>query len=61
MERRELNVFADASLDHNIKLALARDLQRLYSSYGAEPVPPHLRDFIDRLYRALERSGRSTH
>jgi hypothetical protein len=54
MERRQLNVFADKNLDYSLKLAIARDLERLYSSLVAEPVPPHLRDFIDRLRRALE-------
>jgi hypothetical protein len=48
MEQHQLNVFADAKLDQKIRLALARDLQRLYSSLVAEPVPPHLRGFIGR-------------
>jgi hypothetical protein len=54
MKQRELNVFADANLDHCLKLAIARDLERLYSSLVAEPVPPHLQAFVDRLARALE-------
>jgi hypothetical protein len=54
MERRRLNVFADESLDLNIKLALARDLQRLYARLVTEPVPPHLQAFVDRLCRALD-------
>jgi hypothetical protein len=54
MERRQLNVFADENLDYSLKLAIARDLERLYASLVAEPVPPHLQDFIDRLQRALE-------
>jgi hypothetical protein len=55
MERRQLNVFADTNLDHNIKLAIARDLERLYATVVAEPVPSQLRTFIDRLGQALER------
>ena len=55
MERRQLNVFADSNLDQSIKLAIARDLERLYSSVVAKPIPPHLRTFIDRLGQALER------
>jgi hypothetical protein len=47
-------VFADKNLDYSLKLAIARDLERLYASLVAEPVPPHLQDFIDRLQRALE-------
>jgi hypothetical protein len=59
MERRELNVFADENLDHRLKLAFARDLRRLYASLAAEPVPPHLQAFVDRLCRILEQ--RSLH
>jgi hypothetical protein len=54
MKERQLNVFAEASLDANIKLALSRDLERLYCSLVAEPIPPHLRSFIDCLGRALD-------
>ena len=54
MERRQLNAFADGNLDLNLKLAIARDLERLYSSLLAEPVPRDLRDFIDRLTRVSE-------
>jgi hypothetical protein len=61
MERRELNVFADEKLDLNLKLAFARDLQRMYASLVAEPVPPHLQSFVERLCRALERGGASPH
>jgi hypothetical protein len=56
MERRELNAFADENLDHRLKLAFARDLERLYASLVAETVPPHLQAFVDRLCRALEGS-----
>jgi hypothetical protein len=54
MKQRQLNVVAETSLDASIKLALSRDLERLYSSLVAEPIPPHLRSFIDRLGRALD-------
>ena len=56
MEKRQLNVFADAKLDYNIKLALASGLERLYSSLVAEPIPPNLRAFTDCLGRALEQA-----
>ena len=54
MERRELNAFSRAT-DYNMQLALARDLQRAYSSLLAEPAPTHLQVFIDRLCRTLEK------
>jgi hypothetical protein len=54
VEHRELNPFADAKLDHRMKLAFARDIQRLWTSLLAEPIPPHLQVFVDRLRRALE-------
>jgi hypothetical protein len=53
MEQRQLNVFSDAHLAHDAKLAIARDLERLYSSLVAEPIPPELQDFVERLGRAL--------
>jgi hypothetical protein len=53
MECRQLNVFADEKLDYKLKLAIARDLERLCSSLLAEPIPPHLHAFVDRLERAL--------
>ena len=53
MEERQLNAFAHARLDHNIKLAIARDLQRLYSSVVAEPIPTQLSLFVEQLGQAL--------
>jgi hypothetical protein len=53
MKERQLNVFAETSLDASIKLAIARDLERLYSPVVNEPVPPNLQSYIDRLGRAL--------
>ena len=55
MEERQLNAFANARLDHSIKLAIARDLQRLYSSVVAEPIPKQLSLFVERLGQALGR------
>jgi hypothetical protein len=55
VEHRRLNPFADANLDHKMKLAFARDIQRLWASLLAEPIPPHLQTFVDRLCRAIEK------
>ena len=55
MKERQLNVFAEASLGNNMKLAIARDLERLYSPLVTEPIPPNLRSYIDRLGEALDR------
>jgi hypothetical protein len=55
MKARQLNVFVEASLDTSIKLAIARDLERLYSRLVTEPIPPNLRSYIDRLGQALDR------
>ena len=54
MNVRQLNVFGEASLDNSIKLAVARDLERLYSPLLTEPIPPNLRSYIDRLGQATE-------
>jgi hypothetical protein len=55
MERRDLNAFPIGKIDHDLKLALARDLRRLWSSLLTEPLPPNLQRFIDRLDRPPER------
>ena len=55
MKERQLNVFADADLDLSLRLAIARDLERLYASLVTEPIPPNLRSYIDRLGEALDR------
>ena len=47
MEERQLNAFANARLDHSIKLAIARDLERLYSSAVTEPMPAQLHSSSD--------------
>ena len=49
MNVRQLNVFGEASLDNSIKLAVARDLERLYAPLVGEPIPPNLRSYIYRL------------
>ena len=54
MNVRQLNVFAEASLDNSSKLAVARDLERLYAPLVGEPIPPNLRSYIYRL-KAMER------
>ena len=49
MEQRQLNAFATSNLDRDVKLAIARDLQRQWSFILAEPLPPNLQRFIDSL------------
>jgi len=49
MNVSQLNVFAEAGLDNSIKLAVARDLERLYSPLLTEPIPCNLRSYIHRL------------
>ena len=40
MRQPELNAFADANnLDKSRNLAIARELERLYSAFVAEPLP----------------------
>jgi hypothetical protein len=55
MEHRQLNAFAITNLDRDVKLAIARDLQRRWSSALTEPLPPNLKQFISRLEQSLER------
>jgi hypothetical protein len=55
MEHRELNVFAHDGLDQRFKLAILRDLRRLYENLAAEPVPPQFQGVVERLSRALDR------
>ena len=49
MEHRPINAFAEQKLDQNMKLAIARDLQRIWSDVLDEPLPTDLRRLIDRL------------
>jgi hypothetical protein len=53
MNVRQLNVFGEAGLDNSINLAVARDLERLYSPLLTEPIPPNLRSYFDRLGHAI--------
>jgi hypothetical protein len=55
MEHRQPNAFASENLDYRMKLAFARDIQKMWASTIAEPIPPHLQVFVDRLCRALEK------
>jgi hypothetical protein len=49
VEHRPINAFAEQKLDHSIKLAIARDLQRMWSGLLREPLPTNLRRLIDGL------------
>jgi hypothetical protein len=53
MERRELNRFAaatsGASIDNHIRLAIARDLARIYNDVLDEPLPSPLQHLISKL------------
>jgi hypothetical protein len=55
MEQRQPNAFARENLDYRMKLAFVRDIQKMWASTLAEPIPPHLQVFVDRLCRALEK------
>ena len=56
VEHRPINAFAEQQLDHAIKLAWARDLQRMWSDVLHEPLPTDLRRLIDRLEQPRGRS-----
>ena len=59
MKQHQPNVLADTNLNFSVKLAIARDLERLYSPVLAEPIPAHLKSFVDRLGQSLkERQAR---
>jgi len=57
VEHRPINAFAGQKLDQNMKLAIARDLQRIWSDVLDEPLPTDLRGLIDRLEQVT--GGRS--
>ena len=54
-----LNAFAEASVENSFKLAIARDLERLYSPLLTEPIPPNLRSYIDRLGHVIGQATES--
>ena len=56
MEHYPINAF-DPKLDQSMKLAIARDLQRLWSDVLQEPVPTDLRRLMDKLEQVT--GGRS--
>jgi hypothetical protein len=57
VERRPINAFAEQKLEDSLKLAWARDLQRIWSDVLQEPLPTDLRRLIDRLEQVT--GGRS--
>jgi hypothetical protein len=57
VEHRPINAFADQKLEDSLKLAWARDLQRIWSDVLQEPLPTDLRRLIDRLEQVT--GGRS--
>jgi len=57
VKHRPINAFAEEKLDQAIKLAWARDLQRMWSDVLQEPLPTDLRRLIDRLEQVT--GGRS--
>jgi Anti-sigma factor NepR len=57
VEHRPINAFADQKVEDSLKLAWARDLQRIWSDVLHEPLPTDLRRLIDRLEQVT--GGRS--
>ena len=49
VEHRPINAFADQKVEDSLKLAWARDLQRIWSDVLHEPLPTDLRRLIDKL------------
>ena len=58
MEPRRINAFADVNLDDGLKLAIARDLKRLWSEVLEQPLPTELRRLIDRLEQVTRGQSR---
>ena len=48
MNLHQLNVFAEASFANTLKVAIVRDLKRLFAPLVVEPIRPNLRSYIDR-------------
>jgi hypothetical protein len=49
VEHRQINAFAEQKLEDSLKLAWARDLQRMWSDVLQEPLPTNLRRLIESL------------
>ena len=49
MEHHLINAFAEQKAENSMKLAIARDLQRIWSDVLQKPLPTGLRRLIDRL------------
>jgi hypothetical protein len=52
MEQRSLNAFGAASpgaIDRHVRLAIARNLARIYEDVLREPLPGSLRNLLDKL------------
>jgi hypothetical protein len=53
MEHHRINAIAEQQVDDHMRLALARDLQRIWSDVLQEPLPTDLRRLIERLERVV--------
>ncbi len=49
MEHRLINAFTEQKAENSMKLAIARDLQRIWSDVLQEPLPIDLSRLINRL------------
>ena len=49
MEHHLINAFAEQKAENSMKLAIARDLQRIWSDVLQEPLPMDLSQLIHRL------------
>ena len=49
MDHHSINAFAEQKADNSMKLAIARDLQRIWPDVLQEPLPTDLRRLIHRL------------
>ena len=55
MKEHQLSPLGSSMADYSVKLAIARGIERAYSSVITEPIPAQLSLFIERLGQALER------
>ena len=58
MEHHLINAFAEQKAENSMKLAIARDLQRIWSDVLQEPLPIDFSPLIHRLEKVT--SGKST-